>query len=57
MFVIGGDTAGWGWGGSSLISTASGLRWGIPLSGGGGGPAITGDVGTLSSDSLLDPMQ
>lgn len=57
MFVIGGDTAGWVWGGSSLISTASGLRWGIPLSGGGGGPAITGDAGTLSSDSLLDPMQ
>lgn len=39
------------------MSTASGLRWGIPLNGGGGGPAMTGDVGTLSSGSLSDPIQ
>ena len=54
--MIGGDIACWGRDGSSLMSTVSGLRWGIPLRGGGGGPAMTGVVGTLSSGSLSDPM-
>ena len=53
--MIGGDTAGWGRDGSSLMSTASGLRWGIPLSGGGGGPAMTGVGGPWLSNSLPDP--
>ena len=38
----------------SPMSTSSGLRWGIPLRGGGGGPVRTGVVGSLSSKSLSD---
>ena len=37
---------------TSVMLTASGFRWGIPLSGGGGGPEVTGvGVAGLSSFS------
>ena len=41
----------------SPMSMASGFKWGIPLSGGGGGPVMTGVVCTFSSTSLSDPVQ
>ena len=47
-------------GGSSLASlmfTSSGLRWGIPLRGGGGGPETAGSgvAGTSTFPSLSEP--